>query len=181
MHIRTHTHTLSVYTLSVSSVSHFIHLSLVFFSVRMCSPHDYGQAYLYVQFESRRRGYIDDVEFLLADGTMQLRTSSRLGYLDLGVNAKVSLYISGKKKKAVLLPYSPNMSHTPISCPHESIRVNQSQSESIRVNQSQSSRPPRCMFVSFLFCSHSAAFQLAGASVRSIKRLERFADSATGA
>ena len=104
----------------------------------MCSPHDYGQAYLYVQFESRRRGYIDDVEFLLADGTMQLRTSSRLGYLDLGVNAKVSLYISGKTKKTVLLPYSPNMSHTPISCPHESIRVNQSQSESIRVNQSQS-------------------------------------------
>ena len=171
MHIRTHTHTLSVYTLSVSSVSHFIHLSLVFFSVRMCSPHDYGQAYLYVQFESRRRGYIDDVEFLLADGTMQLRTSSRLGYLDLGVNAKVRLYISGKKKKTVLLPYSPNMSHTPISCPHEAIRV----------NQSQSSRPPRCMFVSFLFCSHSAAFQLAGASVRSIKRLERFADSAKGA
>ena len=91
----THTH-----TLSVSSVPHFVHVSLVFFSVRMSSPHDYTQAYLYVQFESRRRGYIDDVEFLLADGTMQLRTSSRLGYLDLGVNAKVSLDISRKNSRA---------------------------------------------------------------------------------
>ena len=175
MHIRTHTHTLSVYTLSVSSVSHFIHVSLVFVSVRMFSPYDYGQAYLYVQFESRRRGYIDDVEFLLADGTMQLRTSSRLGYLDLGVNAKVSLYISGKKKKnSPASIFSQHVAHTNFM----SARVNQKKK---KVNQSQSSRPPRCMFVSFLFCSHSAAFQLAGASVRIINRLERFADSAKGA
>ena len=94
----------------------------------MCSPHDYGQAYLYVQFESRRRGYIDDVEFLLADGTMQLRTSSRLGYLDLGVNAKVSLYISGKKKKnSPASIFSQHVAHTNFM----SARVNQSQSESI--------------------------------------------------
>jgi len=46
------------------------------------------RAYLYVQFESRRRGYIDDMEFSLRDGTVQVRTSSRLGYLDMGVNAK---------------------------------------------------------------------------------------------
>lgn len=46
-------------------------------------------AYLYVQFESRRRGYIDDMEFSLANGVAHVRTSSRLGYLDMGVNAKV--------------------------------------------------------------------------------------------
>lgn len=46
-------------------------------------------AYVYVQFESRRRGYIDDMEFSLKDGIMHVRTSSRLGYLDMGVNAKV--------------------------------------------------------------------------------------------
>lgn len=46
------------------------------------------QAYVYVQFESRRKGFIDDVEFLLVNGALELRTSSRLGYLDLGVNAK---------------------------------------------------------------------------------------------
>ena len=46
------------------------------------------QGYIYVQFESRRRGYIDDFEVALRDGVANLRTSSRLGYLDLGVNAK---------------------------------------------------------------------------------------------
>ena len=95
----------------------------------MCSPHDYGQAYLYVQFESRRRGYIDDVEFLLADGTMQLRTSSRLGYLDLGVNAKVSLYISGKTKK------KQSCFHILPTCRTHQFHVRTSQSESIRVNR----------------------------------------------
>ena len=45
-------------------------------------------AYLYVQFESKRKGYIDDMEFALADGVCNVRTSSRLGYLDYGVNAK---------------------------------------------------------------------------------------------
>eukprot|EP00908_Phaeocystis_cordata_P012097 Transcript_23065.p1 GENE.Transcript_23065~~Transcript_23065.p1 ORF type:complete len:279 (-),score=78.35 Transcript_23065:88-873(-) len=44
--------------------------------------------YIYVLFESRRRGYIDDMEFSLAKGTLNVRTSSRLGYLDMGVNAK---------------------------------------------------------------------------------------------
>ncbi|KAL3892521.1 MAG: hypothetical protein SGPRY_015053, partial [Prymnesium sp.] len=46
-------------------------------------------AYIYVQFESQRRGYIDDMEFYLKDGVANVRTSSRLGYLDMGVNAKV--------------------------------------------------------------------------------------------
>lgn len=47
-----------------------------------------NSAYVYVQFESMRKGYVDDVEFALADGVANMRTSSRLGYLDLGVNAK---------------------------------------------------------------------------------------------
>ena len=45
-------------------------------------------AYIYVQFESRRKGYIDDMEFNLAKGVCHVRTSSRLGYTDSGVNAK---------------------------------------------------------------------------------------------
>jgi len=45
-------------------------------------------AYLYVLFESRRKGYVDDMEFSLAKGVCNVRTSSRLGYLDYGVNAK---------------------------------------------------------------------------------------------
>ena len=49
---------------------------------------DANSAYVYVQFESRRKGYIDDMEFALKDGICNVRTSSRLGYLDAGVNAK---------------------------------------------------------------------------------------------
>jgi len=46
--------------------------------------------YIYVQFESLKNGYIDDVEFATVDGIdgVQVRSSSRLGYLDFGVNAK---------------------------------------------------------------------------------------------
>mmetsp|Transcript_75064 Transcript_75064/g.195287 ORF Transcript_75064/g.195287 Transcript_75064/m.195287 type:complete len:270 (-) Transcript_75064:122-931(-) len=52
--------------------------------------------YLYVQFESLKKGYIDDVEFIVRSdgstggtgGEVLVRSASRLGYLDLGVNAK---------------------------------------------------------------------------------------------
>ena len=49
---------------------------------------DEKTAYLYVQFESGRKGYIDDVEFALGSGVANVRTSSRIGYTDMGVNAK---------------------------------------------------------------------------------------------
>jgi len=50
--------------------------------------------YLYVQFESLKHGFIDDVEFAVRDGEVQVRSSSRLGFLDLGVNAKRLNWIS---------------------------------------------------------------------------------------
>ena len=41
--------------------------------------------YLYVQFESLVMGYIDDMEFVVAPGGLvNVRTSSRAGYLDFG-------------------------------------------------------------------------------------------------
>ncbi|KAG8465217.1 hypothetical protein KFE25_012580 [Diacronema lutheri] len=48
--------------------------------------------YVYAQFESLRQGYIDDLEIALAQNggdalAVQVRSSSRLGYLDFGVNA----------------------------------------------------------------------------------------------
>uniref|UniRef100_A0A7S2S9B5 DUF1499 domain-containing protein n=1 Tax=Rhizochromulina marina TaxID=1034831 RepID=A0A7S2S9B5_9STRA len=48
------------------------------------------EGYIYTQFESLKNGYIDDVEFAVAeDGSeVQVRSSSRLGYLDFLVNAK---------------------------------------------------------------------------------------------
>ena len=44
-----------------------------------------------LQFESGKRGYIDDFELALVQpGKVLVRSSSRIGYLDFGVNAKVS-------------------------------------------------------------------------------------------
>lgn len=45
-------------------------------------------AYLYAEFTSRLMGFVDDVEFLeQADsGLVQVRSASRLGHSDLGVN-----------------------------------------------------------------------------------------------
>ncbi len=46
--------------------------------------------YLYVEFRSRLWGFVDDVEFYLAPGSnlIQVRSASRLGYGDFGVNRK---------------------------------------------------------------------------------------------
>jgi len=46
--------------------------------------------YLYVQYESEKIGYIDDLEFLLDETTsgVLIRSASRVGFLDFGVNAK---------------------------------------------------------------------------------------------
>jgi len=52
--------------------------------------------YLYVQFESLKKGFVDDVEFAVTDGAVQVRSSSRLGFLDLGVNAKRLNWISAE-------------------------------------------------------------------------------------
>ena len=47
------------------------------------------ESYLYAQFESLKKGYIDDVEFAMsADGTVMVRSASRVGQTDFGVNAK---------------------------------------------------------------------------------------------
>ncbi len=59
---------------------------------------DAKNGYMYVQFESLKNGYIDDLEMAYIDGmgerTIQVRSSSRLGYLDFGVNAKRLNYIA---------------------------------------------------------------------------------------
>lgn len=42
--------------------------------------------YLYAEFTSKLMGFVDDVEFYLTEGEIQLRSASRLGESDLGVN-----------------------------------------------------------------------------------------------
>ncbi len=74
---------------------------------------DLDKGYIYVQFESLKNGYIDDVEFAYIQGfinnnnggvggegddnssrAIQVRSSSRVGYLDFAVNAKRLNYIA---------------------------------------------------------------------------------------
>jgi len=52
--------------------------------------------YIYVQFEALKNGYIDDLEFAVVPGKegVQVRSSSRVGYLDFGVNAKRLNYLA---------------------------------------------------------------------------------------
>lgn len=45
--------------------------------------------YLYAEFESKLMGFVDDVEFYLdSNNVVQVRSASRLGQSDLGVNRK---------------------------------------------------------------------------------------------
>jgi uncharacterized protein (DUF1499 family) len=45
-----------------------------------------SENYLYAEFTSHLMGFVDDVEFYLTDGAIQVRSASRLGESDLGVN-----------------------------------------------------------------------------------------------
>ena len=44
--------------------------------------------YLYAEFRSRLLGYVDDVEFFFDGAAIQVRSGSRLGRRDFGVNRK---------------------------------------------------------------------------------------------
>jgi uncharacterized protein (DUF1499 family) len=59
---------------------------------------DAKKGYIYTQFQSLKNGYIDDLELVFIDGmgdrTVQVRSSSRIGYLDYGVNAKRLNYVA---------------------------------------------------------------------------------------
>ena len=59
---------------------------------------DANKGYIYTQFQSLKNGYIDDMELVFVDGmgdrAVQVRSSSRIGYLDYGFNAKRLNYIA---------------------------------------------------------------------------------------
>ncbi|KAL9181442.1 hypothetical protein ACHAXT_010247 [Thalassiosira profunda] len=66
---------------------------------------DPKSGYIYAQFESLKAGYIDDLELAFVDdgkdsNAVQVRSSSRLGYLDFGVNAKrINFIAKGLREK----------------------------------------------------------------------------------
>mmetsp|Transcript_25038 Transcript_25038/g.27601 ORF Transcript_25038/g.27601 Transcript_25038/m.27601 type:complete len:242 (+) Transcript_25038:56-781(+) len=57
------------------------------------------EGYLYVQFQSYKSGYIDDVEFWYNSNKVDIRSASRLGQSDLGVNGKRLEYIGRRLEK----------------------------------------------------------------------------------
>jgi uncharacterized protein (DUF1499 family) len=63
--------------------------------------YDEKEQYIYVQFQSYKAGYIDDFEcwFNPLSQKFDVRSSSRLGMSDLGVNAKRLEYIGGRLEK----------------------------------------------------------------------------------
>lgn len=60
-------------------------------------------SYLYYQFESLKKGYIDDLEFAKGSGSSSsgilVRSASRLGQTDFGVNAIRLNYIADNLRK----------------------------------------------------------------------------------
>jgi len=44
--------------------------------------------YLYAEYRTPLLRFVDDVEFLLAEGVIHVRSASRLGRRDFGVNRK---------------------------------------------------------------------------------------------
>lgn len=44
------------------------------------------ESYVRAEFKSSLMGFVDDVEFVIEDGAIQMRSASRLGYSDLGAN-----------------------------------------------------------------------------------------------
>ena len=44
--------------------------------------------YLWFSFTSATMGFVDDVEMEFGDGKIQVRSASRVGYGDMGVNRK---------------------------------------------------------------------------------------------
>ena len=49
---------------------------------------DEKPGYLYAEFRTPLLRFVDDVEFLLAEGVIHVRSASRLGRRDFGVNRK---------------------------------------------------------------------------------------------
>ncbi|MDY6937840.1 MAG: DUF1499 domain-containing protein [Cyanobacteriota bacterium] len=68
----------------------FVNLKKTLDSLKEAEIVTADENYIYVEFTSKLMGFVDDVEFYLdeATGTIQVRSASRLGESDLGVNRK---------------------------------------------------------------------------------------------
>jgi uncharacterized protein (DUF1499 family) len=69
--------------------------------------------YLYVQFTSQLMGFVDDVEFLVDGRAVQVRSASRLGESDLGVNRQRIEEIRSELSKINAPSNRSGQTHTP--------------------------------------------------------------------
>ncbi len=53
----------------------------------------HSKFYIHAQYRSDWFGFVDDLEFLIEEKTVQIRSASRLGYSDFGANQKHLLTI----------------------------------------------------------------------------------------
>ncbi len=83
-------HSIEPFTYSSSPRKAFSDLRTVIQSLDKAKIITETEDYLYVEFTSAIMGFVDDVEFYLDEGTkaIHVRSASRLGESDLGVNRK---------------------------------------------------------------------------------------------
>ncbi|GAB4227483.1 MAG: hypothetical protein Kow00121_56200 [Elainellaceae cyanobacterium] len=82
-------HKIAPLTYSSSATEAIAKLKSVIQSMERTEIINEQENYLYAEFTSALMGYVDDVEFYVEpNGTIQVRSASRLGQSDLGVNRK---------------------------------------------------------------------------------------------
>lgn len=72
--------------LKVTAPEDFKKLAGILKAIDNCAIITEEDAYIRAEFTSSLMGYVDDVEFALVADTIHVRSASRLGYSDLGVN-----------------------------------------------------------------------------------------------
>lgn len=65
---------------------HALHSQLL--NAKRVNVKEANYPYLYAEFTSSIMGFVDDVEFYFKENRIEVRSASRIGYSDLGVNRK---------------------------------------------------------------------------------------------
>lgn len=83
-------HKIAAFAIKGDPQAAFERLKAIVTAMPMAKVIESKPGYLYAEYTSKLLGYVDDVEFYLdeKDGVIQVRSASRLGRSDLGVNRK---------------------------------------------------------------------------------------------
>lgn len=81
-------HAVNAFKTGLSAQQSFDMLLKVLHSQDNCQVVNKQFPYIHATFESNLFGFVDDVEWLVENNAIQVRSASRIGYSDLGVNRK---------------------------------------------------------------------------------------------